>query len=161
MVRAAAPAGVAGCGGSAVVMSSRGGAVVVGCGGGAVVVSSGGGAVSVLTRSLRTAPGPGEGSRRASSLWSATAVPAGGHGSPPLCRGSPLRIVRPYVAMAYSFRADSELISCGTTWNRSPTTPKSAISKIGASGSLLIATMVLAVCMPARCWMAPETPIAT
>src|SRR3954452_12656351 len=51
-------------------------------------------------------------------------------------------------------------VSCGATWNRSPTTPKSAISKIGASGSLLIATIVLDVCMPARCWIAPEMPTA-
>src|SRR5690606_37936560 len=39
-------------------------------------------------------------------------------------------------------------VSWGTTWWRSPTTPKSASSKMGASGSLLMATMVLAVCMP-------------
>jgi hypothetical protein len=38
---------------------------------------------------------------------------------------------------------------------------KSASSKIGASGSLLIATMVFNVCIPARCWMAPEIPTAT
>src|SRR3954451_7567039 len=51
-------------------------------------------------------------------------------------------------------------VSCGATWNRAPTTPKSASSKIGASGSLLIATIVLDVCMPARCWIAPEMPTA-
>src|SRR6185312_2437440 len=51
-------------------------------------------------------------------------------------------------------------VSCGTTLNRSPTTPKSASSKIGASGSLLITMMVLDVCMPARCWIAPEMPTA-
>ena len=50
--------------------------------------------------------------------------------------------------------------SCGTTVRTSPTTPKSAISKIGASASLLTAMMVFAVCMPARCWMAPEMPSA-
>ena len=38
--------------------------------------------------------------------------------------------------------------------------PKSASSKIGASGSLLMATIVFEVCMPARCWMAPEMPTA-
>jgi len=32
---------------------------------------------------------------------------------------------------------------------------------VGASGSLLIATMVFEVCMPARCWIAPEMPTAT
>ncbi len=41
--------------------------------------------------------------------------------------------------------------SCGATLNRSPTTPKSAISKIGASGSLFTATIVFDVCIPARC----------
>src|ERR1700689_916704 len=51
-------------------------------------------------------------------------------------------------------------VSCGTTWDRSPTTPKSASSNIGASASLLITMMVLEVCMPARCWMAPEMPTA-
>lgn len=48
----------------------------------------------------------------------------------------------------------------GTTLNRSPTTPKSASSKIGASASLFTATIVFEVCMPARCWMAPEMPSA-
>src|SRR3569833_2372496 len=43
-------------------------------------------------------------------------------------------------------------VSCGATWNRSPTTPLSTSSKIGASESLLMATIVLEVCMPARCW---------
>src|SRR4051812_45025365 len=52
-------------------------------------------------------------------------------------------------------------VACGSTVNRSPTTPKSTSSKIGASGSLLIATIVLDVCMPARCWIAPEIPLAT
>jgi hypothetical protein len=51
----------------------------------------------------------------------------------------------------YFFRASSALISWGTTLKTSPTTPKSAISKIGASESLLMATIVFAVCMPARC----------
>jgi len=32
---------------------------------------------------------------------------------------------------------------------------------VGASRSLLMATIVLEVCMPARCWMAPEMPAAT
>ena len=51
-------------------------------------------------------------------------------------------------------------VSAGTTVFRSPTRPKSASSKIGASGSLLMATMVFDVRMPARCWMAPEMPAA-
>ena len=48
----------------------------------------------------------------------------------------------------YSFSA---VIIAGTISNRSPTMPKSATSKIGASGSLLMATMVLAPFMPTRC----------
>src|SRR5579863_944248 len=64
-------------------------------------------------------------------------------------------------ARAYScLRLPTSSRSCGTTVNRSPTMPRSAISKMGASGSLLIAMIVLEVCMPARCWMAPEMPTA-
>ncbi len=51
--------------------------------------------------------------------------------------------------------------SWGTTLNRSPTTPKSASSKIGASRSLFTTMIVLDVCIPARCWIAPEIPTAT
>src|SRR5699024_3865904 len=32
---------------------------------------------------------------------------------------------------------------------------------MGASSSLLTATIVFEVCMPARCWIAPEMPLAT
>src|SRR5699024_349126 len=39
----------------------------------------------------------------------------------------------------------------GKTSNKSPTTPKSATSKIGASSALLMARIVLAVCIPAKC----------
>ncbi|SDS55510.1 hypothetical protein SAMN04489721_1515 [Agromyces flavus] len=85
---------------------------------------------------------------------------AGGQGSPPRRRGSPLRRFRT-AATGQRFRSTSALISCGTTVKTSPTTPKSATSKIGASGSLLIATMFLAVCIPALCWIAPEMPRAT
>ena len=42
-------------------------------------------------------------------------------------------------------------VACGSTFFRSPTTPKSTSSKIGASASLLTATIVLDVCIPARC----------
>lgn len=35
-----------------------------------------------------------------------------------------------------------------------------AISMIGASASLLIATMQSEFCIPARCWIAPEIPHA-
>jgi hypothetical protein len=37
----------------------------------------------------------------------------------------------------------------------------SAVSKIGASGSLLIATIVRASFIPVTCWIAPEMPTAT
>lgn len=49
----------------------------------------------------------------------------------------------------------------GNNLNKSPTNPISAISKIGASPSLLIATMVPASLMPVRCWIAPLMPTAT
>ncbi len=52
-------------------------------------------------------------------------------------------------------------VSSGTILNRSPTRPTSATWKIGASSSLLIAMIVLESFMPARCWIAPEMPIAT
>lgn len=45
----------------------------------------------------------------------------------------------------------SSSVACGATLNRSPTTPKSAISKMEASSSLFTATMVLEVCIPALC----------
>src|SRR6266511_3896731 len=35
------------------------------------------------------------------------------------------------------------------------------MAKMGASPSLLTATIVLEVCIPARCWIAPEIPTAT
>lgn len=55
----------------------------------------------------------------------------------------------------YSFPVNS-----GTALNKSATSPWSATWKIGASGSLLMATMVLESFMPAKCWMAPEMPTA-
>jgi len=59
-----------------------------------------------------------------------------------------------------ALRALTASVNTGATVKRSPTTPKSAISKIGASLSLLTAMIVLEVCMPARCWIAPEMPSA-
>ena len=59
------------------------------------------------------------------------------------------------------FRRRISATACGRTVNRSPTTPKSAISKIGASGSELIATIVPDACMPPRWCTAPETPTPT
>ena len=38
--------------------------------------------------------------------------------------------------------------------------PMSANSKMGAFGSLLMATIVPELCMPTLCWMAPEMPAA-
>ena len=52
-------------------------------------------------------------------------------------------------------------VSLGTIWWRSPTTPRSENSKIGAFGSLLIATITFELCMPTLCWIAPEIPQAT
>src|SRR5581483_295857 len=52
-------------------------------------------------------------------------------------------------------------VSFGTISCRSPTTPRSAYSKIGACGSLLIATTTPEPCIPTLCWIAPEIPTAT
>ena len=98
---------------------------------------------------VREYPRPAQRSPRRSSgahcRPGARARHPGAAGAPggPSCRTSP-----PIYAF---FFASIAPISWGTTVKRSPTTPKSAISKIGASASLLIATIVLAVCMPARC----------
>ena len=51
-------------------------------------------------------------------------------------------------------------VSLGRILFRSPITPRSENSKIGALGSLLIATMFSAFCMPTLCWMAHEMPAA-
>ena len=75
-------------------------------------------------------------------------------GRPPATR-APSCVQRFYLRLRISSAA------WGTTLNRSPTTPKSASSKIGASPSLFTATIVFEVCMPARCWIAPEMPSAT
>src|SRR6185436_12707212 len=57
-------------------------------------------------------------------------------------------------------RAFTASVSLGTILLRSPTTPRSENSKIGAFGSLLIATMFSELCMPTLCWIAPEIPAA-
>ena len=59
-----------------------------------------------------------------------------------------------------ALRCLTSSVSFGTTSCRSPTTPKSAYSKIGAFGSLLIATITPEPCMPTLCWIAPEIPQA-
>ena len=52
-------------------------------------------------------------------------------------------------------------VSFGTISWRSPTTPRSLNSKIGAFASLLMATIVFELCMPTLCWIAPLMPSAT
>ena len=52
-------------------------------------------------------------------------------------------------------------VSLGTISWTSPTTARSEYSKIGAFGSLLIATIVPELCIPTLCWIAPEIPQAT
>ncbi len=49
-------------------------------------------------------------------------------------------------------------VRAGTTLKRSPTTPRSAIFRIGASGSFVIATIRLAPFIPTMCWSAPLIP---
>merc|ERR1719245_2823846 len=55
------------------------------------------------------------------------------------------------------------ILSCisGTALKRSATRPKSATWKMGASASLLMATISFESFMPAKCWIAPEIPTAT
>jgi hypothetical protein len=72
-------------------------------------------------------------------------APAGGEGRP--ARTQPL-------ALSASIRAGSTLCT-------SPTIPRSATEKMGASWSLLIAMMFLEPFIPTRCWVAPEMPHAT
>src|SRR5439155_9194102 len=60
-----------------------------------------------------------------------------------------------------AFLARTSSASLGTTWCKSPTTPRSENSKIGAFASLLIATITFEPCMPTLCWIAPEIPQAT
>jgi hypothetical protein len=62
----------------------------------------------------------------------------------------------PYAPLAFF----TSSVSAGRMVKRSPTTPRSAMRKIGASASLLIATMCLELDIPARCWIAPEMPAA-
>ena len=64
-------------------------------------------------------------------------------------------------AHAHDLRARTSSTSFGTIVCRSPTTPRSENSKIGAFGSLLIETITFAPCMPTLCWIAPEMPSAT
>ena len=63
-------------------------------------------------------------------------------------------------ALAHPRRAWTSSVSFGTIACRSPTTPRSANSKMGAFGSLLIATIVFELCIPTLCWIAPEIPQA-
>ncbi len=55
----------------------------------------------------------------------------------------------------------SASMSAGRTLCTSPTMPRSATEKIGASWSLFTATMFFDPFMPTRCWVAPEMPHAT
>ena len=64
-------------------------------------------------------------------------------------------------ADAHDVRARTSSTSFGTISCRSPTTPRSENSKIGAFASLLIATITFEPCIPTLCWIAPEMPSAT
>ena len=63
-------------------------------------------------------------------------------------------------AHAPSLRAFTASVRRGRILFRSPTTPRSENSKIGALASLLMATMFSEDCMPTLCWIAPEMPAA-
>ena len=60
----------------------------------------------------------------------------------------------------YPRRSRTSSVSFGMISCRSPTTARSAYSKIGAFASLLIATIVPEFCIPTLCWIAPEIPQA-
>ncbi len=77
-----------------------------------------------------------------------------------LARSERRRIVRRARGHALLRRFTSS-VSFGTISCTSPTTPRSLNSKIGAFGSLLIATITFELCMPTLCWIAPEMPSAT
>src|SRR4051812_30753288 len=64
-------------------------------------------------------------------------------------------------ANAHDLRERTSSVSFGTISCRSPTTPRSENSKIGAFASLLIATITFDPCIPTLCWIAPEMPSAT
>ena len=67
------------------------------------------------------------------------------------------RLLRPRADYCFAL---SNSISAGTTLCTSPTMPRSATEKIGASPSLLTATMLSLFFMPTRCCVAPEMPSA-
>src|SRR6266545_220978 len=79
-----------------------------------------------------------------------------GHELPRRERGGVVGGLHLYAAL----RCWTSSVSLGTISCRSPTTPRSQNSKIGAFGSLLIATTVPELCMPTLCWIAPEMPQA-
>lgn len=76
------------------------------------------------------------------------------------------RIPQPYGQFGFSgdrgsvYLLSRAAINAGRTLWTSPTTPKSAIEKIGASGSLLMAMIVVLSFMPTTCCIAPEMPAA-
>ena len=82
----------------------------------------------------------------------------GGHGDRLRRREGRREVGRPD---GHERRSRTSSVSLGTIWWTSPTTPRSEYSKIGAFGSLLIATMTCEDCMPTLCWIAPEIPSAT
>ena len=86
--------------------------------------------------------------RRADELRAASTGGGNSAGATPAIDAQP-----PFLALIAS-------VSLGMILCRSPTTPRSQNSKIGAFGSLLIARMFSEVCIPTLCWIAPEIPAA-
>jgi len=72
-----------------------------------------------------------------------------------------LEPVQEQVTKAKDFAKSTAMALPSTLWDSAVKVTKSATSKIGASGSLLIATIVREPFMPTRCWIAPEMPSAT
>ncbi len=74
-------------------------------------------------------------------------------------RGGTRQVVEPGLDHA-PLRDVTSSMRAGRSWSASATTPRSASRKIGASGSLLIAMIVLDPFMPTMCWRAPLIPTA-
>src|SRR5262249_6513980 len=93
-------------------------------------------------------------SRRAQDVQSLVGAPPEQHG-----RGRDQRDQREGTQEPRRRRISS--VIAGTSWNRSPTTPRAALARMGASGSLLIATIRRAPFIPTACCSAPLIPAAT
>ena len=103
------------------------------------------------------------------SRWTTAAAATPGRWSDPRPDGRARRKRRkaalagrlvPFRCCSVSRELCSASISFGSTLWTSPTMPRSAMPKMGASLSLLMAMMFFEPFMPTMCWVAPEMPAA-